>query len=318
MPHWEAKRRRVEQLGRLVRDRIVSGIHSGRLNPGDRLPTYREIAEEAGVDLRVVARVYGDLEREGLVEVRGRSGVFVAEQEQIGGRVLAETARWMIGVLCGARTRHICLPDFPDFVRKCIGTTEVRCACVESTEDQLSAICNELHRDFGVHSTPILTDRLPPIRGEEPPENLPQEIREADFLVTSTFHAAALRPLAEMIEKPLVVIRLHPETLRQLRRALAKGEITVVHVDPRFPERIRLLAEEHADRIRSVLARGRAVLDRLDRSRPILITPAARALLRAEDLPPTFLPGPVISNESAEEIIELLVRFNLEAMREEP
>ncbi|HEV2124978.1 MAG TPA: GntR family transcriptional regulator, partial [Chloroflexota bacterium] len=160
MPHGWAKRRHEEQLCRLVRERIITAIHSGRLDTGDRLPTYREVAEEAGVDLRAVARVYRQLEAEGLVEVRGRSGVFVADQEHLGGGVLAETARWMIGVLRGARTRSIRIPEFPDFARRCIGSTEVRCACIESTEDQLSALCQELSDDFGFHTTALLADQL--------------------------------------------------------------------------------------------------------------------------------------------------------------
>ncbi len=318
MPHGWAKRQREEQLRRLVRERIISGIHSGRLDTGDRLPTYREIAEETGADLRAVARVYRELVKEGLVEIRGRSGVFVARQEHLGGRVLAETARWMIQVLSGARTRHIRIPEFPDFVRRCIGATTVRCVCVESTEDQLSAICDELKRDFGLHSVPVPADRLVPRQdGSAQTGEVLEELREADFLVTSTYHAADLRPLAAALEKPLVVFRLNPEMIRRLQRTLSEGEVTVVHVDPHFAERIRRLAGEHAERIRSVLARDRRAIQRMDRSRPVLVSPAARTVLRDGELPSSFLRGQMISSESADEIIELLIRFNLEAMREE-
>ena len=59
-----------ERLTNLVRDRVIAGIHTGRLNVGDRLPSYREISDETGADLRAVARAYGVLEAEALVEVR--------------------------------------------------------------------------------------------------------------------------------------------------------------------------------------------------------------------------------------------------------
>jgi hypothetical protein len=243
--------------------------------------------------------------------------VFVADQEHLGGGVLAETARWMIGVLRGARPRSICIPEFPDFAGRCIGSTEVRCACVESTEDQLSALCRKLSGDFCFHTSALLADQLGMAPGEEDAiDLLPQEIRDADLLVTSMFHAATLRTVAARLDKPLVVIRLNPEIIRRLQNALADGEVTVVHVDPRFPERLRLLAGAHAERIRSVLARDRRALTRLDRSHPMLISPAARDLLRDADLPPSFLDGPLISSESADELIELLIRFNLEAVRE--
>ncbi|HYW07386.1 MAG TPA: GntR family transcriptional regulator, partial [Longimicrobium sp.] len=69
----------AERLVDVLRERVLGGIHTGRLDTGDRLPSYREVTEQTGVtDLRTVARAYAVLEREGLVEVRGRSGVFVA------------------------------------------------------------------------------------------------------------------------------------------------------------------------------------------------------------------------------------------------
>ncbi|HEX8319128.1 GntR family transcriptional regulator [Longimicrobium sp.] len=79
------------RLADLLRGRLLAGIHTGRLAAVDRLPSYREISDEPGMVLRAVARAYAFLEAEGLVEVRGRSGVFLAEQKRVGGRLLAET-----------------------------------------------------------------------------------------------------------------------------------------------------------------------------------------------------------------------------------
>lgn len=302
----------------LLRGRILSGIHNGHFNAGDRAPTYREIAAETGLDLRAVARIYADLEREGLVEVRGRQGVFIAPQERIGGRVLQETARWLVGVLREAWTRKIQLPEFPDFVRECISTVEVSCACIESTEDQLDTICNELRRDFGFRSEAVHADRLVPLQiGPELLARIPDELRDADFLVTTAFHAAAVRSIARALEKPLTVVRLNPEIVRDLERHLSVGELTVICVDPRFLERVRLVVGgEHAERIRGVLASDSEAIEHLDPHVPVLISHAARTRLEEVDLPPEVPSSPVLARECAEELTELLVRFNLEAMRE--
>ena len=301
----------------LLRGRILSGIHTGHLHAGDRLPTYREISEETGLDLRAVARLYEALEAEGLVRVRGRLGVFIAEQERAGGEVLEETARWMVGVLREAWTRRIHLPDFPELVRKCMETVEVKCACIESTEDQLYTLCTELHRDFGFRSSPVHADQLVPIHiGDLLQQRLPPELRDADLLVTTAFHAAALRRIADEMDKPLVVIQLNPDLVRAMERRLAEGDLTVICVDPRFVERVRLIVgPELSGRIRGVLVDDTAALERLDPDEPVMISSAARArlgTLRVRSLLPA---GAILAPDSAEDLIQVLLRFNLDAMK---
>ncbi|MBL7253268.1 GntR family transcriptional regulator [Actinoplanes sp. LDG1-01] len=60
----------------LVRQ-VQQAVRTGRLAPGDRLPTAREVAERAGINPNTVLRAYRDLEVAGLVEPRQGSGTFV-------------------------------------------------------------------------------------------------------------------------------------------------------------------------------------------------------------------------------------------------
>jgi GntR family transcriptional regulator len=57
---------------------LRAAIASGRLRPGDQLPTVRELAVELRVNANTVARVYSDLERAGVLETRRGVGSFVA------------------------------------------------------------------------------------------------------------------------------------------------------------------------------------------------------------------------------------------------
>ncbi|MET0399044.1 MAG: GntR family transcriptional regulator [Longimicrobiaceae bacterium] len=306
------------RLADLLRGRILGGIHTGRLDTGDRLPSYRDVTEETGADLRAIARAYGVLEAEGLVEVRGRSGVFVATQERIGGRVLAETARWVAGVLGQARTRRIRVPDLPEFVRECTASARVRCAFVESTADQIESFCAELRDDYGFEALAVHADRFTPVAtGAEILPRIPEEVRTAHIIATTAFHAAEMRLVAQQLGKPLVVVRLNRTFARELQRVAAEEEIAVVCVDPRFVERVRLVAGRvYADRIHGVLAYDPDAVARIDSSRPVLVSQAARAVLRDLKLPPSCPDEPMISPGSADELAELLIRFNLEAMRE--
>lgn len=63
-----------------IADQVRYAVASGRLAPGDRLPSVRGLAETALVNPNTVAKAYRDLEREGTVETRPGSGVFVASR----------------------------------------------------------------------------------------------------------------------------------------------------------------------------------------------------------------------------------------------
>jgi DNA-binding transcriptional regulator YhcF (GntR family) len=64
-----------------LRTQIIGGIRDGRLAPGTRLPTVRELAAELNMAVNTVARAYRELEGAGVVETRGRFGTFVARAD---------------------------------------------------------------------------------------------------------------------------------------------------------------------------------------------------------------------------------------------
>ncbi|MET9416495.1 GntR family transcriptional regulator [Streptomyces klenkii] len=56
---------------------VRQALRLGVLEPGDRLPTAREVVEALAVNPNTVLRAYRELEREGLVEPRPGRGTFV-------------------------------------------------------------------------------------------------------------------------------------------------------------------------------------------------------------------------------------------------
>jgi GntR family transcriptional regulator len=56
---------------------VRAAIASGRLNPGDQLPTVRQLAVDLQINANTVARVYADLERSGILETRRGVGSFI-------------------------------------------------------------------------------------------------------------------------------------------------------------------------------------------------------------------------------------------------
>ena len=56
---------------------IQFAITTGRLKIGEQLPTVRQLAVELRVNANTVAKVYAELEREGILETRRGVGTFV-------------------------------------------------------------------------------------------------------------------------------------------------------------------------------------------------------------------------------------------------
>jgi GntR family transcriptional regulator len=60
------------------------GVATGKLQPNDRLPTVRQLADELDIAPGTVARAYGELERLGVVVTEGKRGTRVAPRERPG------------------------------------------------------------------------------------------------------------------------------------------------------------------------------------------------------------------------------------------
>jgi GntR family transcriptional regulator len=57
---------------------LRASVATGRLRPGDQLPTVRQLAVDLSVNANTVARVYAELERAGDIETRRGVGSFVS------------------------------------------------------------------------------------------------------------------------------------------------------------------------------------------------------------------------------------------------
>ncbi|WP_028300615.1 PLP-dependent aminotransferase family protein [Oceanospirillum beijerinckii] len=62
-------------------DQFATDIRSGKLVPGTRLPTHRQLAAEQGIALVTASRVYAELEAMGLVSGETGRGTFVRQTE---------------------------------------------------------------------------------------------------------------------------------------------------------------------------------------------------------------------------------------------
>ena len=67
-------------LYRQIIDQVKSGIATGAVGPGDRLPTVRQLSVDLSVNPHTVSRAYNELELTGLVETHMGSGTFIGHK----------------------------------------------------------------------------------------------------------------------------------------------------------------------------------------------------------------------------------------------
>lgn len=86
-----------------IRNQIVVGIASGELNPGEKLPTIRALAEQAGVNMMTVNKAYALLKQEGYITADRRGGTIVAETGKPSGTLPPESAEQLRVIISEAK-----------------------------------------------------------------------------------------------------------------------------------------------------------------------------------------------------------------------
>lgn len=64
---------------RQIIEQVKFAIARGDLQPGDRLPTVRQLAVDLSINLNTVVRAYRELEIEGMLSTQQGSGTFVSD-----------------------------------------------------------------------------------------------------------------------------------------------------------------------------------------------------------------------------------------------
>ena len=81
-------------LGQQIMQQVRLAIASGRLAPGEQLPSARDLAEELRVNFHTVRKAYADLEATGVLRQERGKGTFVPDEvARLDGDALRELVR---------------------------------------------------------------------------------------------------------------------------------------------------------------------------------------------------------------------------------
>ncbi len=81
MIHFKLDLKSGVPFHRQIVDQIRCGIASGRLLPGEQLPTVRDLAVQLEINPNTVRKAYSDLELLGILDTQQGTGTFVSHRQ---------------------------------------------------------------------------------------------------------------------------------------------------------------------------------------------------------------------------------------------
>lgn len=259
------------------------------------------------VSIRAAARAYSELEREGLVSVKGRSGIYLGLPHSVDLALEAPLA-WYADMLKDAWAHRLTVSDVNSMLEDLVAHPAC-VACVESTDDHMEAFCAELGEDFALKSVSV---RLVPEGARVGGEimTLHDALSAVDFVMTTAFHATEVSAAAALLKKPVVIVSMNDVMVETLEKELEVGPITIVAADRLFVERMHShLIERFHDSgdMRVVLIDDVLKDPSLTAGTTTLYTRAARKHLKEEAYHLLAPPIPFLSANAARKVVQCML-----------
>ncbi|MEO6876845.1 MAG: GntR family transcriptional regulator [Gemmatimonadaceae bacterium] len=295
------ERIRSADVATVLRRRIQWGMHLGLIKSGDRLPSLRAGAAEFGVDQRSILSAYRELSREGLVDMRPRSGIYVAAAARHSlGR--PTKSQWILDMFIEGFNRGVPPVALGEKLSGVLTARTLSAVCIECNTDSALAITLQLHDDFGIAATWVDMASLHD-------EDARERIQNADLVLTTHFHVADVRGVAQEFDRPLVLVSSDRDHSAQIRATLSRGPVYVIGVDPRMADKLcaawtgaRWLAN-----FRPIIV-GRDDLAAIPAGSPVFVTRAAAEALPVEVFPHgAIMMAHTFSAETRIAILDILV-----------
>lgn len=104
-----------EALYMQLRNQIIMGIATSRIQQGDTLPSVRQLAEDIGINMHTVNKAYSVLREEGFVTIDRRRGAVIAlDMDKL--EALEEMKRNLRILLAKAHCKHISAEEVHELV----------------------------------------------------------------------------------------------------------------------------------------------------------------------------------------------------------
>ncbi|MBV9581856.1 MAG: GntR family transcriptional regulator [Chloroflexi bacterium] len=175
-----------------IERRIRMGVADGTLQPGDHLPSVRDLARKLGLSPNTVGRAYADLSREGTITARAGGGSEIATRERLDQPALQRTRMERLRMLARqTAVRGLALGLEPDEIAEAVRT--------ELASHGRPVSGARLPETLGEHEAPLLSarnrlrGRVANVRAGELLAEVTIDVRDGQQLIAAVTRASVER-----------------------------------------------------------------------------------------------------------------------------
>jgi DNA-binding transcriptional regulator YhcF (GntR family) len=219
---------------------VTSLIHDGVLNPGDKLPTERELANQLKIARGTVKKAYELMAKDGLLETTQGRGTFVSSRQDIIPRGRKERAMKMIDNLVDElRKLNFSYQEIRTFVELALIQREEKLenfnvAIIDCNPESLAIFERQLIILKHVRVSKILLDEIVSDPQAE------KRLEPFDLILTTSTHYSELLGKVSGLKDRLIQVAVSPsqETIIEMASLSPVQRLGVVCESPNFLARV--------------------------------------------------------------------------------
>jgi len=217
-----------------AREQLLTALHTGKLRPGDRLPSVRQVALRNGVNIKTAFSVYQRLRDEGYVDLRVGSGAYVSDRERVDldQAYCLAILRLIKSNLSQATHLKLDQHDYAKLVHSFVERSRrkaPRVTVIECNKEQINLFAFEISERLHVLVSTILLDQL-----EHPDRRSAKLLGRTDYFVTTDYHFKQVKELISRYDKRVLQLRLNPGFVSGLVAAARRGRLLMLVSNTEF------------------------------------------------------------------------------------
>ncbi len=216
-----------------IASEVIERVNEGKLIPGDKLPTVRELACQLDLSNGTVKHGYDELLRLGIITMKQGSGTFIAEQPETPDFSRKEKAMEAIDrMLDQLEELHFSSMETEIFLKLKLSERHMadditRLVVVDCNREALDSMISQIEQEKDCETYGFLLEDL-----QKNPDRVGEEM---DLMVTTHTHMGQVERITEEgLEVVPVVLSPSRDTVVQLARLAAGTKVCILSSSPRF------------------------------------------------------------------------------------